>query len=312
MHALNGNRCVNTISVIVTAMYSFRNLVLGVTATEDKTIEWLKRKNLILTHADCSKCGSSTNFVKRKKSYVWRCPKKGCQSELSMRDGSFFSGSHLSLNEIVELTYWWARGSTITTAIHETGHSSKTVVDWFNFHRDVCAQHFIDHPVQIGGIGKTVEIDESKFGKRKYNRGRYREGHWVFGGIERGTSEAFMVEVTDRSASTLLPIIKKFIKPGTTIISDEWRAYSRLTTMGMAHQTVNHSINFVDPVSGAHTQNIECTWSNVKQMMRKKCVMHTREDLFPTYLQEYLWRKKFQSQDLFVTIYDHIKEQYPL
>ena len=50
----------------------------------------------------------------------------------------------------------------------------------------------------------------------------YREGHWVFGGIERGTSEAFMVEVTDRSASTLLPIIQKFIKPGTTIISDEW------------------------------------------------------------------------------------------
>ena len=117
MHALNGNRCVNTISVIVTAMYSFRNLVLGVTATEDKRIEWLKRKNLILTHADCSKCGSITNFVKRKKSYVWRCPKKGCQSELSMRDGSFFSGSHLSLNEIVELTYWWARGSTISLFI---------------------------------------------------------------------------------------------------------------------------------------------------------------------------------------------------
>ncbi len=37
---------------------------------------------------------------------------------------------------------------------------------------DVCAQYLIDHAQKIGGVGKTVEIDESKFGKSKYNRGR--------------------------------------------------------------------------------------------------------------------------------------------
>ena len=42
-----------------------------------------------------------------------------------------------------------------------------------------------------------VEIDESKFGKRKYNRGRMVDGHWVFGGIERGTTKSFMVVVDD-------------------------------------------------------------------------------------------------------------------
>ena len=115
----------------------------------------------------------------------------------------------------------------VTNVIHETGHAKQTIVDWFNFHRDVCAQYFIDNPMMLGGPGKIVEIDESKFGKRKYNQGRYKEGHWVFGGIERDTNDAFMVEVADRSANTLLPIIQTYIRPGTTVFSDEWRAYSQ-------------------------------------------------------------------------------------
>ena len=172
------------------------------------------------------------------------------------------------------------------------------MVDWYNFHRDVCAQYFLDNPVQVGGVGKVVEIDESKFGKR-------------FGGVERGSKDAFMVEVNDRSAATLLPIIQRYIRPGTTVISDEWRAYSRIPTLGMAHESVNHSINFVDPLTGAHTQTIESTWSHVKKMMRKQGVDSTSEELFQTYLPDYLWRRKFKEQDPFLTIYQHIKEQYP-
>ncbi|KRH92904.1 hypothetical protein M153_2153000374 [Pseudoloma neurophilia] len=37
----------------------------------------------------------------------------------------------------------------------------------------------------IGGENIIVEIDESKFGKRKYNRIHRVEGQWVLGLIER-------------------------------------------------------------------------------------------------------------------------------
>ena len=87
-------------------------------------------------------------------------------------------------------------------------------MDWFNFIRDVCAQYFISHPVQIGGPGLEVEIDESKFGRRKYHRGRMVEGHWVFGGTERITGNSFLVEVDKRDAATLIPIITKYIRAG--------------------------------------------------------------------------------------------------
>ena len=66
-----------------------------------------------------------------------------------------------------------------------------------------------------------------------------------------------MYAVPDRSAATLLSIIQNSIRPGTTIMSDLWRAYGgipALQGMGFQHLTVNHS---VDPQTGAHTQNVE-------------------------------------------------------
>ena len=149
---------------------------------------------------------------------------KGCQTVKSIRDGSFFSMSRLPLRTTLKLMYRWSVTDQVSKTVKECGVSQRVLVDWYNFCRDVCSQYFMDHPVTIGGPGKIVEIDESKFGRRKYNRGRVVDGHWVFGGVERGTRKAFMVEVADRSKNTLLPIIQQYIRPGTTIMSDEWRA----------------------------------------------------------------------------------------
>ena len=83
-------------------------------------------------------------------------------------------------------------------------------MDWYNFLRNVCIQYFVDHTAVIGGPGVEVEIDENKFGKRKYNRGRYTEGHWVFGGTEQITGNSFLVEVEKRDAATLAPLIQRY------------------------------------------------------------------------------------------------------
>ena len=68
------------------------------------------------------------------------------------------------------------------------------------------------------------------------------------------------------------------------IYSDEWRAYSQLGNLGYTHYTVNHSQNFVDPTTGAHTQTIERLWGSCKSMMRKQKSMHS--NLFDTYVAE--------------------------
>ena len=118
------------------------------------------------------------------------------------------------------------------------------------------------------------------------------------GEIKRGTHNAFMTVVPDRSKETLLPIIQQYIRPGTTVISDECRVYLDIPTLGFTHQTVNHSKNFIDPSTGAHSQSVEGHWSCTKCMMRKQGVINTTSSVFPSYLLEFLWRRRFGESDL--------------
>lgn len=76
------------------------------------------------------------------------------------------------------------------------------------------------------------------------------DGKWIFGGFERESGRMFIVPVPERSKECLLNVIKEWIMPGTTIISDCWKAYNCLENEDFVHYTVNHSLNFVDPDTG--------------------------------------------------------------
>ena len=49
-----------------------------------------------------------------------------------------------------------------------------------------------------------MEIDESKCGQRKYNRGYWQEDQGVFGVVEWITGKSLLVEVQQRDANTVL------------------------------------------------------------------------------------------------------------
>lgn len=110
------------------------------------------------------------------------------------------------------------------------------------------------------GTPIIVEIDESKFGKRKDNRGHQVEGVWIVGEVERTEErKLFLTTVPDRSAETLLAVIKKFLRSGSIIHTDCWAAYNRLAEQEdyeLVHRTVNHSEGFIAP-DGTHTNTIE-------------------------------------------------------
>jgi len=132
----------------------------------------------------------------------------------------------------------------------------------------------------------VVEIDESKYFHRKYHRGQWREGHWVFGGIERDTGKCFLVEVPDRTAATLQQHIQTHILPGSHIVSDGWAAYANIDAIRggiYTHAVVVHQAHFVDPNdTEIHTQNIENMWMWAKRKIKRQFGT-SREEITPVH-----------------------------
>lgn len=145
---------------------------------------------------------------------------KACNYSESLRKNTFFEKSKLTLFTVCAFVNLWALNASLSLIVVQLGISPNTAVDWASFCRQVVEQAFVANKQKIGGPGKTVEVDESKFGRRKHHRGHRVEGQWVFGGLERESGRCFLVPVKRCDAETIITIIKEWILPGTTIISD--------------------------------------------------------------------------------------------
>ena len=129
-----------------------------------------------------------------------------------------------SFKQFLTLMYYFSSKSLSNVEIAGfTTLGEKTVGHWRHVLSNVISSWFLQNCQPIGGPGVIVEIDEAKIGKRKYNKGAYREGMWVLGGVDRNTGNCFLVPCPGnrRTAAVLLPIIERWVLPGTIIYSDE-------------------------------------------------------------------------------------------
>ena len=157
----------------------------------------------------------------------------------------------------------------------------------------------------------VCQLDESLFRhKPKYHHGRATTQElWVFGIVDTSyiPARGYMELVENRSAAVLLPIVRGVVRENSIIHSDEWAAYRRLNEMGYVHGTVNHKLNFFNPVTGAHSQNVESYWN--KQKLRSKVMKGISGMELESYLAEWMWR---DNQGIFVwqNLLDLIKFYY--
>lgn len=82
-----------------------------------------------------------------------------------------------------------------------------------------------------------------------------------FGGSKEGPQTAFLGSLKKVTRKPCL-VLRECIRSGTTIVSDCWKSYGTLQDKGFTHLTVNHSLHFKDPGTGASTEG---SWSTIKR-----------------------------------------------
>ena len=104
---------------------------------------------------------------------------------MSAAKGTWFENSNLSILQSIMLVFSFVHRRTYDEAIIDCSLqdgkkiSRETVSDYYMYCREVCVagmESLIDAVGKIGGVNHVVQIDETKLGRRKYERGRLVEG----------------------------------------------------------------------------------------------------------------------------------------
>ncbi|KAL1139022.1 hypothetical protein AAG570_009083 [Ranatra chinensis] len=253
---------------------------------------------MIADRYECPKCGKCMVLTKTKRvgdRYEWVCrSKKGAGHHItrSIRRGTWFEQSKLSLANILLMTAFFVREVSQNVIMNELDLSPCTVCDWRGLFREICLEACLSSP-PIGGPGVIVEIDECNFRKHKLNRGERLGGKWFLIGVERGGRKCFLRVVKNLDNESLVSVIKSSVILGSNVYIGFWKSHESLEIEGYRHMVTDHSTNFKGTARGMHTNAIKGTWSAIK----KQIAFRTEPDQFDSYLAEHLWRKNQADQN---------------
>lgn len=135
----------------------------------------------------------------------------------------------------------------------------------------------------------------------------------MFGVVTTSFSPArgYFEVVRRRDRRTLTRILQRVLLPGTEVHSDDWEAYRNLTAHVPnvnIHRVVVHEDNFVDPLTGVHTQEVESAWNRLKYRVRIQKGVRT-QDLQP-FLNESMWRDWKGLDDVFQNLILVLRDRF--
>ncbi|KCZ80770.1 hypothetical protein H312_01828 [Anncaliia algerae PRA339] len=231
--------------------------LVKITADYEGTIKWLLEKKILPDKMICT-CSVNVEMtlVKKTGKFFWRCCK--CDKVKSILSDTIFYKSKLQPNKIIDLIYFWCRDFKQNESSSEIKtRSKKPCMEWYGKLQKLTFSIMKNEKRnKIGGVGKIIEIDESKFSKKKYNVGRLIKTLKALGGIDVAIGDAFFVEVIKKDSATLIQIILKNVELDLSFIMIV-RGYVNLNNPGFEHYTVNHSENFTNLIKYCNTQTIE-------------------------------------------------------
>ena len=236
----------------------------------------------------CPTCGN-IEVAYRANRRVWRCREHQHRQEFSVKVGTIFEDSPISLSKW--LTAVWlianAKNGISSYELHRAiGVTQKTA--WFMLHR-------IRRAMQTGSFDKMsgeVEVDETLIGgKARFMHKNRKDKALAIGktavmGLlerhtpEKGHSTVKTVVVPSRKKHRLMTEVDDAVHEGSSVYTDELASYEDLNRQ-YVHEFVNHAKTYVR--GRVHTNGLENFWSLVK-----RCIRGTYVSVEPFHVHRYL------------------------
>lgn len=243
----------------------------------------------------CPRCGS-TQFTAIPKRRTWECKAKHEKRQFSVKVGTIFEDSPLSLDKWL-CTIWLIANAKNGVSSYEVSRSIGVTqkTGWFMLQR-------IRLAMKTGTFEKLkgeVEVDETFIGGRVSNMKGERKARMnkygsaaggsgkaiVLGFLERG-GEVRTYHVPHRRKTQLIPHVKANVEAGSAVYSDALGSYRPLH-QDYRHAVVDHAVEYVN--GQVHTNGLENFWSLLKRTLRGTYVSVEPAHLF-RYLDEQVFR----------------------
>lgn len=248
----------------------------------------------------CPHCGSVDRISKMggKSTRIGTYKCYQCRKPFTVKVGTIFESSHVPMRLWLQAMFLLCsskKGISANQLARTLGCTLKT--GWFIGHRIREAMKAVG-VAPLGGVGRTVEADETYMGDKHIVTKRTKRGKSAHSSkrsvvtlVERGGhARTFHVDRADQA--TVGKIMNEHIHRGTEIHTDESRIYGHVKHQFAAHHTVIHSgneyVRYEDERT-VHTNTVEGYFSVFKRGM-KGTYQHCAEKHLHRYLAEFDFR----------------------
>lgn len=267
--------------------------------TPNEFLNYLFEKEILKNNMLCPTCKFSMKLEKKDTfilGHCWRCYNKSCGGKYkrhSITKDSIFNSFGISLKLLMKIILRYAGkqiGASILNTIDISRPTYRKLMKVINNRMKIENEKMR----KLGGVGSIVQVDETMMNyKCKSHRGRSSnnmthclcivECNASTGKIQKVYAQI----IPNKKATTIIPIICSHVNEHSTIHTDEHRSYLTLSRHSYEHRTVCHKYNFVDNLSGVHTQAVECFNNEIKYLikMRKGIKTELRSD----FISEFVW-----------------------